>query len=86
MFGASKPAGVQVENGPRFAMQWEYKEQKVEVATGYDVSTDRWAYHVYVVPHKGARQRLVDEVKHAASMKQAFDEGLTLAMQKLDQA
>lgn len=75
---------IQVENGPRFAQQAEYKGQKIEVATGYDVGTDQWRYHVYLLAPGGERQKLGDEPTYSDSQNGAFAAGFNFAAGWLD--
>ena len=74
---------VQTENGPRYAQQWEYKGTQLEVATGYDVVSDSWPYHVYAITANG-RERLHLDALVASDMRQAFAEGFQLAKTMCD--
>jgi hypothetical protein len=74
---------VQQEGGPRFMMTGTYKDVPVEIATGYDVTSDVWRVHVYLTPG-GKRQKMNSPVA-ASTMHDAFNSGFATARAAIEQ-
>jgi hypothetical protein len=65
------------DEGGRFVAIGAVKNKKVEVVVGWDVISDTWRYHVYIMD--GTAPRKVNGMSHADSKKAAFDEGFKAA-------
>jgi len=65
------------DEGGRFVAMGTVKSKKVEVVAGWDVISDTWRYHVYILDGTAARK--VNGMSYAASKKDAFDEGFKAA-------
>lgn len=77
---------VQTENGPRNVLEGTFKGTKIEVVTGYDITHDRWPFHVYLTPSGGQKSRLseVPTQYRASTLQAAFDQGMELAVRQID--
>jgi len=65
------------DDGGRFVAVGTVKNKNVEVVVGWDVISDTWRYHVYLLD--GAVPRKVNGMSYADSKKKAFDEGFKAA-------
>ncbi|MBB3637167.1 hypothetical protein [Variovorax atrisoli] len=77
---------VQTETGVRNVLEGTFKGIKIEVVTGYDITHDRWPFHVFLTPAGGQRARLFDAPTQyrANSMQGAFEQGMQLAVHHLE--
>lgn len=64
-----------ISEGCRIAFLYEHKKWAIEVATGYDVTSDRWPVHVYVTPPAGSREKIQVHVPVRDSQAEALTHG-----------
>jgi hypothetical protein len=75
------------EDGGRTSATLKYKGYAIEVATGYDVSSDRFPFHVYLKKLDGGSRKKVDCLPgHDNDMEAALNRGVAFATAYIDAA